>query len=255
MLVDTHCHLGDARFDSDRSVVVERSVAMGVGHSIVIADSGPTTQQAIHLAETYGLSATAGVHPHQASSWNPEISEFVERSLADPVVVAVGETGLDYHYDFSPRDVQRSVHLVLAARVELPAVVHSRNADDDLIAIIRDTEATLVLHSFCGGPDLLAIALERDDYVSFSGMVTFNSWNDIEAVRNVPANRILVETDSPYLAPAPHRGKRNEPSYVVHVAERIAAIRGVSFEQIARETTENAIRCFGESVDPEARSG
>jgi TatD DNase family protein len=255
VLVDTHCHLGDARFDSDLSVVVERAVASGVGHSIVIADSEPATQQAIELAKTFGLSATAGVHPHQASSWNPEISDFVERSLSDPVVVAIGETGLDYHYDFSPRDVQRSVfaeHLELAARFELPAVVHSRNADDDMIAIIRDTEATLVLHSFCGGPDLLAIALERDDYVSFSGMVTFNSWRDNVAVRKVPANRILVETDSPYLAPTPHRGKRNEPSYVVHVAERIAAIRGVSFEQITRETTENAIRCFGERVDPEA---
>jgi TatD DNase family protein len=233
--------------------VVERAIACGVGHSIVIADSGPATEEAISLARTHGLSATAGVHPHQASTWTPEIAELIERSLLDPVVVAVGETGLDYHYDLSPRDVQRRVfsnHLGLAARHNLPAVVHSRSADDDLIAIIRDCDATLVLHSFCAGPELFAAALERNDYVSFSGMVTFNSWNDVDAIRNVSANRILVETDSPYLAPIPHRGKRNEPSFVVHVAAKLAELRGVSLEQLSRETTENAVRCFGARVDP-----
>lgn len=258
MLVDTHCHLGDARFDSDLSVVVERAVASGVAHSIVIADSAPATEQAIDLAREYGLSASAGVHPHQASTWTPEIAEFIERSLADPVVVAVGETGLDYHYDHSPRDVQREVfakHLELAVLHEMPAVVHSRTADDDMIAMIRDCDATLVLHSFCGGADLLAIALERDDYVSFSGMVTFNSWKDLEAVRNVPANRILVETDSPYLAPVPHRGKRNEPSFVAHVAAKLAEMRGVSVEQLSRDATDNAIRCFGKRVGQRPESG
>jgi len=255
VLVDTHCHLGDTRFDSDRSVVVERAYASGVGHSIVIADSAPATEQAIGIAKAHSLSATAGVHPHQASTWNPDIAVLIERSLGDPVVVAVGEAGLDYHYDLSPRNIQRAVfetHLVLAARLELPIVVHSRSSDDDMIAMIRDTDATIVLHSFSSGPELLAAALERDAYVSFSGMVTFNSWKDVDATRAVPANRILVETDSPYLAPVPHRGKRNEPAFVVHVAEKVAEIRGVSFEQIARETTENAIRCFGKRVDPGA---
>jgi TatD DNase family protein len=128
--------------------------------------------------------------------------------------------------------------------------VHSRTADEDTIAIVRDTDATLVLHSFCAGPALLAVALERDDYISFSGMVTFNSWHDADAVRAVPANRILVETDSPYLAPVPHRGKRNEPSFVTHVAAKLADMRGVSVEQLAQDTTENAIRCFGMRVDP-----
>ena len=258
MLVDTHCHLGDARFDSDRSVVVERATVSGVGHSVVIADSGPATEGAIAIAAEYGLSATAGVYPHQASSWTPELAGLIERSLGNPVVVAVGETGLDYHYDLSPREIQREVfsfHLELAARYSLPAVVHSRTADDDTIAIIRDMEATLVLHSFCAGPALLGVALERDDYISFSGMVTFNSWQNAEAVRAVPANRILVETDSPYLAPVPHRGKRNEPSYVTHVAAKLAQMRGVSVEQIERETTENAIRCFGMRVDPAAKLG
>jgi len=256
VLVDTHCHLGDARFDSDRSVVVERANAAGVGHAVVIADSGPATEHAIALASEYGLSASAGVHPHVASSWTPELADFIESSLDNPVVVAVGETGLDYHYEFSPREIQRKVfsyQLELAARHDLPAVVHSRTADDDTIAIIRDTDATLVLHSFCGGPALFALALERGDYVSFSGMVTFNSWQNADAVRAVPANRILVETDSPYLAPVPHRGKRNEPSFVAHVAAKLAEVRGVSVEQIQRDTTENAIRCFGVRVDPNAK--
>jgi TatD DNase family protein len=256
VLVDTHCHLGDARFDSDRSAVVKRANANGVGHIIVIADSGPATEQAIVLAHEFGLSATAGVHPHAASSWKPELADFIERSLGNPVVVAVGETGLDYHYDLSPREIQREVfahHLELAARFELPAVVHSRNADDDAIAILRDSNATVVLHSFSSGRNLLAAALDRDDYVSFSGMVTFSSWHDVEAVRAVPANRILVETDSPYLAPVPHRGKRNEPAYVAEVATRLAEMRGVSVEQIQREATENAVRCFGARVDPYQR--
>ena len=253
MLVDTHCHLGDARFGSDRSVVVERANAAGVGHTIVIADSGPATEHAIALASEYGLSASAGVHPHEASSWTPELAGFIERSLENPVVVAVGETGLDYHYEFSPREIQREVfsyQLELATRHGLPAVVHSRTADDDTIAIIRDTDATLVLHSFCSGSHLFAVALERDDFFSFSGMITFNSWRDADLVRAVPANRILVETDSPYLAPVPHRGKRNEPSFVAHVAAKLAEMRGVSVEQIQRDTTENAIRCFGTRVNP-----
>ena len=253
MLVDTHCHIGDARFESDRSDVIERAIAAGVGHSIVIADSKPATVQAIDIARELGLSATAGVHPHQASSWTPDVARTIESSLDDPVVVAVGETGLDYHYDLSPRDVQRQVfseHLELAERYCLPAVVHSRNSDDDLIAIIRDTNATLVMHSFCGRPKLFEAALERNDYVSFSGMVTFNSWKDVDAVRAVPDDRILVETDSPYLAPVPHRGKRNEPAFVKHVAEKVAEIRGVSLEQLSKQTTENAVRCFGDRVDP-----
>jgi len=250
--------LGDARFDPDRSVVVERAHANGVGHIVVVADSGPTTEQALALAAELGLSATAGVHPHVASSWTSDLADYIERSLCNPLVVAVGETGLDYHYNLSPREIQRDVfsyHLDLAARHELPAVVHSRTADDEAIAILRDTSATVVLHSFCSGPGLLELALDSGFYVSFSGMVTFNSWHDEEAVRAVPANRILVETDSPYLAPVPHRGKRNEPSFVAHVVAKVAEMRGVSPDQLSRETTENAIRCFGARVDPATASG
>ena len=253
MLVDTHCHLGDKRFDDGRSVVVERAKAAGVGHAIIISDSLPSAKQAITLASELGLSATVGVHPHEASSWNASVQEQIEALLTSPEVVAVGETGLDYHYDFSPRPKQRDVfatHLDLASRLSLPAVIHSREADSDCIAIITDTDACFVLHSFCSGPDLLKTGLDRGAYISFSGMVTFGSWKDLEAVRAVPTDRLLIETDAPYLAPKPHRGKRNEPAFVKHVAERIAEIRGEPFEEVARYTTANAIRCFGMKVDP-----
>lgn len=251
MLVDTHCHLGDRRFDDGRSVVVSRAVAAGVGHIVIIADSWPTTEQAVVLASELNLSASAGVHPHVASSWNAAIADSIEGVLVRDEVVAVGETGLDYHYDFSPRDQQRAVfaeHLSLASRYGLPAIVHSRKADEDTIRILENSDATVVLHSFCSGPALLDAGIRRRAYISFSGMVTFGSWQDFDAVRSVPSDRILIETDAPYLAPKPHRGKRNEPAYVLHVAEKIAEIRGEPLEQVERNTTANAIRCFGNRV-------
>jgi TatD DNase family protein len=251
VLIDTHCHLGDKQFDGDRAAVIDRARAAGVGHVVVIADCAPATTQAISLANQYGLSATAGVHPHEASSWSAEVSQVIEHALTRPEVVAVGEAGLDYHYDHSPRDVQRSVfaaQLSLAEDCGKPIVVHSREADDDMVAMLRDSGATAILHSFSSGQDVLSLGLQRGDYISFSGMVTFRSWSDGEAVRVVPANRILVETDSPYLAPVPYRGKRNESAFVVHVAAKVAELRGVTVEQLTKETTENAARCFGDRV-------
>jgi len=203
VLVDTHCHLGDERFDDDRQQVVEGARAVGVGHVIVVADSEAATRHAVELAGRHGLSATAGVHPHEASSWNESVADEIERWLGDTRVVAVGEAGLDYHYDHSPRDVQREVfarQLELAARHDMPIVVHCRSADDDVASMLRDSDARAVLHSFSAGLGLLAVGLERGDYISFSGMVTFRRWEGAEAVRAVPMNRLLVETDAPYLA-------------------------------------------------------
>lgn len=247
-MVDTHCHLGDVKFDPDRDIVVSRARRAGVQHIIVIADSEVSTRQGVDLAHKYGLSATAGVHPHEAESWNDDVATAIENALSDPAVVAVGEAGLDYHYDHSPRDVQREAfqnQLEIAARHQMPIIVHSRSADEDMMAILRDADATAVLHSFSSGRQLLELGLERNDYVSFSGMVTFRSWRDDEIVRAVPDNRILIETDSPYLAPVPHRGKRNEPAFVAETAARIAELRGVTLEEIAVQTTANAAECFG----------
>lgn len=247
MLVDTHCHLGDRKFDEDRDAVVARAREAGVNQIVVVGESAPATDRAIDVARIYGLRATAGVHPHEASSWTPDVAARTEDRLAEPEVVAVGETGLDYHYDHSPRDAQRRAfadQLALAVQHGLPVVVHSRSADSDMAAMLRDTDATVVLHSFSSGREVLEAGLAIDAYFGFSGMITFKSWSDLDAVTAVADERILVETDGPYLAPVPHRGQRNEPAFVTRVAERLAALRGTDAKAIAGLTTRNAARCF-----------
>lgn len=251
MLVETHSHLGDRQFDEDRSAVIARARSAGIDHIIVVADCLESAATSLDIAKRFGLSATAGVHPHEALSWADDSEEQVVEFLEKDEIVAVGEVGLDYHYDFCPRDVQRRVfqqQLELAAAYSLPAVVHSREADEDMVIMIRKAKATLVLHSFSSGKAVLEAALDGGHYVSFSGMVTFRSWKDIDAIRQVPADRLLVETDSPYLAPVPYRGKRNEPAFVVEVAKKVAEVRGVSFEEIVTTTTTNAVRLFGDRL-------
>lgn len=260
MLVDTHCHLADAAFDPDRPDVVARAQAAGVGHVIVIGDSVETSERAVALAHQLGWSATAGVHPHVASTWNPDAAARLEAILRDPAVVAVGETGLDYHYDHSPRSDQRrafEAQLDLAARYAKPVVIHAREADDDLSAVLAASGAAVpavVLHSFSSGPKALAAGLAAGAYFSFSGMVTFKNWPLADCVAEVPADRVLVETDAPYLAPVPYRGRRNEPAWLVEVAARVARLRGVSLETLAAESTANARRCFGSHLHVHARS-
>lgn len=254
MLVDTHCHLGDARFDDDRAAVVTRARAAGVGHIIIVADSAPATDHARALADAFDLSATAGVHPHEASSWSPEVADRIAAALEDPRVVAVGETGLDYHYNHSPRPAQRrafAAQLALAADQRKPVVVHAREADADLAAMVAESGPTvpaLVLHSFSSGPAVFEAGLAAGAYFSFSGMVTFKNWRQHDWVTSCPAERLLVETDAPYLAPVPHRGRRNEPAFASYVAARLAELRGVTVEQLTAQTTANAARCFGRRV-------
>jgi TatD DNase family protein len=251
VLVDTHCHLGDAAFDEDRADVVARARAAGVGHVVIVAESLEATRRARRLAADYGWSATAGVHPHEARRWDAAARATVEEALADPTVVAVGETGLDYHYDHSPREDQRRAfadHLELGARFGRPVVVHAREADDDVAALLRDVSPagpTVVLHSFSAGTPVLEAGLEIGAYFSFSGMITFRNWGRPEVLTGCRDDRLLVETDAPYLAPVPHRGRRNEPAYVQHVVERLAQARGVSPHALGATTTTNAIRCFG----------
>jgi TatD DNase family protein len=254
VLVDTHCHLGDQQFDADRSEMLRRARASGVGHVIVVADSLSASERARDLARLYGLSATAGVHPHEATSWNQDVEDRLADLLADPVVVAIGETGLDYHYEHAPRAVQRdafAAQLRLAARVRKPVVVHARDADADVSAMLADLGAAppaVVLHSFSSGPAVLATATSIGAYLSFSGMVTFKNWRGEKGVAECAADRLLIETDAPYLSPSPHRGHRNEPAYVALVADRIAALRDDSPAAIAAQTTANAARCFGSRV-------
>ena len=254
MLVDTHCHLADAAFEPDREDVLRRAGAAGVGHVIVIADSLETTRHAVALAHAFDLSATAGVHPHVASAWSADAAARLEAALADPAVVAVGETGLDYHYDHSPRADQRrafEAQLTLAARLGKPVVVHAREADDDmaeLLAAFGSSVPAVVLHSFSSGSRVFEAALAVGAYVSFSGMVTFRNWRLGRCVTECPGDRILVETDAPYLAPVPHRGRRNEPAFVADIAARIAELRSETVEAFAARSTENAVRCFGSRI-------
>jgi TatD DNase family protein len=188
------------------------------------------------------------VHPHEAKDWSPDTGERLRALLALPSVVALGETGLDYHYDHSPRPVQRrafEAQLALAGEVGKPVVVHAREADDDVAALLRDARATVVLHSFSSGPRLLEAGLAAGAYFSFSGMITFKTWTAPERLTACPVDRLLVETDAPYLAPVPHRGRRNEPAFVREVALALARARGASFDDIVQQTTANARRVFG----------
>jgi len=250
MLVDTHCHLADTAYDPDRVDVLDRAWAAGVAHVVVIGESPEASDRALALADgEERLSTTAGIHPHEASRWSPEIAAWLRDRLRSPRVVAAGEMGLDYHYEHSPRSAQRTAfeeQLALASEAAKPAVIHAREADDDVAEVLRNQPGvTAILHSFSSGPSLLRAGLLLRHYVSFSGMVTFKNWRLDQAILETPLDRLLVETDGPYLAPVPHRGKRNEPAFVRQVAERIAAVRGLPTDEVIACTGENAARVFG----------
>jgi TatD DNase family protein len=249
MLVDTHCHLADAAYDADRADVLARAWAAGLTRIVVIGASRESAERALSFAvDEPRLSVTAGVHPHDASGWTDEAGNWLRAILRRPEVVAAGEMGLDYHYDHSPRDAQRRVfetQLDLAREAGKPVVIHAREADEDVAAVLKGNgDVPAILHSFSSGPGLLRAGLDLSHYVSFSGMVTFKNWRLDQAILDTPLDRILVETDGPYLAPVPHRGKRNEPAYVRQVAERIATVRGVPVEDLIRASAVNAARVF-----------
>jgi TatD DNase family protein len=249
-LVDTHAHLVDERLLPEVDEVVKRAAGAGVTTIVNVATTAENAATVAGLAERLpGLYGTAGIHPHYASTVSDEAFAQVRAFLARPRVVAVGETGLDYHYDHSPRDVQRDSfarHLELSRETGLPIIVHAREADDDLRALLREAGqgTTGVLHSFSSGQLLLEDALAMGWYASFSGMITFKRFEAQAFVRMVPGDRILVETDAPYLAPVPHRGKTNEPAFVAHVAAKAAEIRGEEPDAFAAMSTENARRFF-----------
>ncbi len=253
MLVDSHCHLGSEQFATDLEEVLARAWEAGVGHIVVIGESPAAAARALELAaRDQRLSATAGVHPHDAATWTGATEEWLRKALEDPRVVAAGEMGLDYHYEHAPRAVQQVVfdrQLALATAAGKAVVIHAREADEDVIAVLREhPRATVILHSFSSGPGLLQAALENGYYVSFSGMVTFKNWGRDDVVRAVPDDRLLVETDAPYLAPVPRRGRRNEPAFVRHTAAHIAGVRGVTAEALIAQTGANATRVFGSRV-------
>ena len=245
-LVDSHCHLDDAKFDEDREQTIERAVAAGVTRLLAIgtANGPPDLEVAIRLADRYPfIYATIGVHPHDASKATEETFARLRELASHPKVIAIGEIGLDYHYDFSPRDVQRAVfdrQLAIAAEAGKPIVIHTREAWDDTIGQIHDLPSGGIMHCFTGDAAQARQALDLGFLISFGGVLTFPKAESLrEAARIVPDDRILVETDCPYLAPVPHRGKRNEPAFVVETARRLAEVRGTTQESVAELTTRN----------------
>jgi len=253
-VIDSHCHLDSKDFDADRDEVIERAIAAGIEHMVAIGTgSGPPDLEAgIRLADKYPqFFATAGVHPHDASKADDESFKKLAELLKHPKVVALGEIGLDYHYDFSPRDTQRAVFIEqmrIAADANKPIVIHTREAWDDTLALLKQHwQGGGIMHCFSGGPAEARQALDLGFHLSFGGIVTFpKALNVQESARVTPAGRLLIETDAPYLAPVPKRGKRNEPAFVVETARKLAALRGESLQSIAATTTANFRRlCLG----------
>lgn len=249
-MIDSHCHLDDPVFDADRDAVIQRALDAGVELMVAIGTGkGPPDLEAgIRLADAHPqFMATVGVHPHDAAKAAPDTWQRLEDLLAHSKVIAIGEIGLDYHYDFSPREVQRDVfvqQLQLAAKHRKPIVIHTREAWDETIALLREHWAPHglpgIMHCFTGNIAQAEQSLALGFYLSFGGVVTFPKATELhEAARAVPLDRILLETDAPYLAPVPQRGKRNEPAFIVHTARRLAELRGVTLEEIARATTDN----------------
>ena len=254
MLFDTHCHLTDPAFAADLPQVLERARAAGVERLVAIASRVADTVDALtRLADGRAVWTTAGVHPHEAAQAGEDDFARIRELAAREQVVALGECGLDFHYDNSPRDVQRTVfhaQVQIAADTGLPLVVHSRAAEADTAAVLRDLPPGVrgVLHCFSGGEDLLEAALSQGWYVSVTGIVTFRRFEGAGWLRAVPDDRLMLETDSPYLAPVPHRGKRNEPAFLAHVARAVAGYRSQSLEEVIDYTTRNANRFF--SLEP-----
>lgn len=258
-LVDSHCHLDDEQFAQDRDATIERACAAGIERMMAIGTGGgpPDLEVAIRLAAQYAfIYATVGVHPHDAAKATPETFSRMAELARQPKVLAIGEIGLDYHYDFSPRDVQRSVfaaQLELAARTRKPIVIHTREAWEDTLALIRESGLPNggIMHCFTGGPKEAEQALELGFHLSFGGILTFPKADNVrQAAALTPEDRVLVETDAPYLAPVPHRGKRNEPAYMVETARRLGEVRGVTPDEIASLTTQNFDRLCGAASSP-----
>ncbi len=245
-LFDTHAHLLSEKFDEDRDELIARLPQLGIAGMIEVGTTVSDSVKAIQLTEkTDYIYATIGVHPHEAAEAEPDYIEQLRALAANPKVLAIGEIGLDYHYDFSPRDVQREVfarQLELARELELPVAIHMREATQDTLAILREHKMTRgVMHCFSGSAETAEICVDMGLHVSFTGSVTFkNAHKVVEAAAVVPMDRLMAETDCPYLSPEPVRGRRNDPSNVRYVIEKLAEIKGVAPEEMAEINIRNA---------------
>lgn len=261
MLVDSHCHLDYLEREGEAlEEVVARAQRAGVGRLVTISTKLSEFDTIRSIAERFEpVFCSVGVHPHEAGEEGVEDPASLLSRSEHPKVVGIGETGLDYFYEHSPRDAQQRsfrAHIAAARESGLPLIVHARDADADTVAILQEEHARGpfpgVIHCFTAGPELAQAALEIGFYISLAGVVTFKKAEALrETVRQVPLERLLVETDAPYLAPVPKRGKRNEPAYVVHTAEKMAELMGVSGEELAEATTANFFRLFSKVPAPQ----
>lgn len=248
-LIDSHTHLDFPQFDDDRHAVIGRARGAGLVSIVNVGTSVASSRASVALAEEHDfIYATVGIHPHDAETADQDALDELRALAHHPKVVAIGETGLDYYRDHSLRPTQRQAfrdQLALASTLERPVVIHSREAHDEVFAALRDWEGTGVLHTYAGGPEHLEEAIDMDFFIGISGPVTFSNAEVLrDVVRAVPLSRLVVETDCPYLTPEPHRGARNEPTYVQYVVEAIARARKEPVEHIADATTENARTLF-----------
>ncbi|ADL11606.1 TatD family hydrolase [Acetohalobium arabaticum] len=252
MLVDTHAHIDFPRFDDDRDKVIKRAKENNLEYIINVGADEASSQRSVELAQHHDMIyAVVGVHPHEAKSVTEETYSRLKEWAAEDKVVAIGETGLDYHYDNSPRQVQQQVfrrHIRLAKEVDLPLVIHSREAEDQTMELLKEEEAEEVggiIHCFPGDQKMANQALDLNFYIAVGGILTFNNSYQLQrVVKQIPLDRLLLETDAPYLTPEPNRGKRNEPAYIKYVADKLAQILPHSTEKIAAVTTENAKEAF-----------
>lgn len=261
MLVDSHCHLDFPDFASERADVISRARENGVGAMVTISTRVRRFDEIRAIAEAYpDVWCSVGTHPHNAGEEDGISADELVAVSAHPRCVAIGEAGLDYFYDHAPREAQARgfrTHIEAARRTGLPLVIHARDADADVAAILEDETGKgafpFLLHCFSSGADLARTGLRLGGYISFSGILTFRRSDELRAIaREVPRDRLLVETDAPYLAPMPYRGKRNEPAYVRHTAEVLAETIGVPVDEIERITTDNFYRLFSKAVRPAA---
>lgn len=249
--IDTHCHLDMSQFDGDRDEVLRRATESGVKYIINVGSDIDGCRTSVGLSRIYeDIYATVGIHPHDADSYSDDIEGQLKGWAGEDKVVAVGEIGLDYHYDNSPRDVQRRVfarQLQLSVEINLPVVIHSRDAEEDTLGILGESGVTRgVMHCFSGDREMAEQAMAKGFFISVAGPVTFRNAGKLqEVVSQIPDEYLLIETDAPYLSPEPYRGKRNEPSFIIETARKIAQLRGISLDDIKRITTLNAMRLFG----------
>ncbi|MDO6851373.1 TatD family hydrolase [Priestia megaterium] len=253
MLFDTHVHLNAEQYEDDLQEVINRALEKGVQNMVVVGFDEPTIKKAIQIAETYDfIYASVGWHPVDAVDMTDEHLAWIEELAQHPKVVALGEMGLDYHWDKSPKEVQKDVfrrQIRLARKVNLPIIIHNRDATEDVVTILKEEhveEVGGIMHCFTGSIEVAKQCMDMNMYISFGGPVTFkNAKKPKEVATELPLDRLLIETDCPYLTPHPFRGKRNEPGYVSYVAEQVAELKGITYEELADITTANAKKLFG----------